>query len=104
MKPHSLQYKSYCSNKNILQIKNNFIHHSYNDENLNEKKETNIIKSLKLFLSNNWLVLGEIIVIAFAKYNPAFGATGGVLKPEITISKIGVFIIFFINGIALSLS
>lgn len=32
------------------------------------------------------------------------GATGGPLKPELFISKLGVLTIFFINGIALSLS
>jgi hypothetical protein len=56
------------------------------------------------FLRKNWLVLGEILVIFIAKMNPEFGATGGVLRPEITISKIGVCTIFFINGIALSLA
>ena len=54
-------------------------------------------------VKSNWLVLGEILVIILAKYNPALGATGGILRPEITISKIGVFTIFFINGVALSL-
>lgn len=50
------------------------------------------------------MILGEVLVIALAKWKPQFGVTGGVLRPEITISKIGVFIIFFINGIALSFS
>ena len=61
------------------------------------------LSSLWKALKNNWLILGEIFVIALAQYNPALGATGGILRPEITISKIGVFIIFFINGVALSL-
>lgn len=56
------------------------------------------------FLSKNWLILGEVLVIALAKINPSFAATGGILRPEFTISKVGVFTIFFINGIALSLS
>lgn len=59
-----------------------------------------ILKGVK----SNWLVLGEIAVIALAKWNPQLGATGGVLRPEIFISQLGVFIIFFINGVALSLS
>lgn len=57
-----------------------------------------ILKGVK----SNWLVLGEIGVIALAKQNPQLGATGGILKPEFWISKLGVFAIFFINGIALS--
>lgn len=55
------------------------------------------------FLKGNWLVLGEVIVILIAKNNPALGASGGILRPEFFISKLGVFAIFFINGVALSL-
>lgn len=55
-------------------------------------------------LKSNWLVIGEVFVILLAKFNPALGATGGILRPEFTISKLGVFTIFFINGVALSLS
>ena len=66
-----------------------------------EKKPTE--GALKKFLKGNWLVIGEMCVIMIAKMNPAFGATGGRLKPEFFISKLGVFTIFFINGIALSI-
>lgn len=62
------------------------------------------LQQFKSFLVANWLVIGEIIVIMLAKHNPHFGATGGPLRPEITVSKLGVFTIFFINGIALSIS
>jgi len=55
-------------------------------------------------LQSNWLVLGEIFVIWLAKQNPYLGCTGGPLRPELTVSKFGVFMIFFINGVALSLS
>lgn len=64
------------------------------------KKKENAFKK---FLKGNWLVLGEVIVIMLAHKNPSFGATGGVLKPEFFVSKLGVFTIFFINGIALSI-
>lgn len=60
--------------------------------------------SLSTWLKANWLVLGEVLVIVLAKMKPHWGATGGPLRPELTISKIGVFTIFFINGVALSLS
>ena len=59
--------------------------------------------ALKKFLKGNWLVIGEVMVIMMAKINPSFGATGGRLRPEFFISKLGVFTIFFINGIALSI-
>ena len=65
-----------------------------------EKKKENGIKK---FLKGNWLVIGEVLVIMMAKMNPSFGATGGKLRPEFFISKLGVFTIFFINGIALSI-
>jgi len=58
---------------------------------------------LLAMVQSNWLILGELVVIALAKAWPHFGATGGPLRPEITISKMAVFIIFFINGIALSI-
>lgn len=64
-----------------------------------QKKPNALIEALK----SNWLILGEVFVIALAHFKPAWGATGGILRPEITISKIGVFTIFFINGVALSL-
>ena len=55
------------------------------------------------FLWNNSLLIGEFIVITIARLNPRIGMTGGPLRPEITISKLGVLAIFFINGIQLSL-
>jgi hypothetical protein len=84
--------------------------HSNNSE-LNTSVDLNIGKSsilqrflsgFKKFAKSNWLVIGEIIVITIAKLFPKLGCTGGPLKPEFYISKLGVFIIFFINGIALS--
>ena len=68
-----------------------------------ETDKRNITKVLK-FLRTNWLILGEILVIFLAQKYPKFGATGGPMKPEFWISQIGVFTIFFINGIALSIT
>jgi len=70
------------------------------ESEVEEKKTNRFVNMLK----SNWLVLGEILVIMIAKYNPSWGATGGPLRPEITISKMGVFAIFFINGVALSIN
>jgi len=61
------------------------------------------LTSIVNFFKSNWLVLGEVLVIFLAKRNPAFFASGGLFRPEITVSKLGVFAIFFINGVALSL-
>ena len=72
-----------------------------NNDNKKKIKKRDIIAS---FLYNNWLILGEVLVIYLAKQNPHFFKSGGSLRPEFWISKVGVFIIFFINGIALSIS
>lgn len=61
-------------------------------------------QKLRAWLGANWLVLGEVLVIGVAKLRPHWGATGGPLRPEWTVSKLGVSAIFFINGAALSLS
>mmetsp|Transcript_5252 Transcript_5252/g.5384 ORF Transcript_5252/g.5384 Transcript_5252/m.5384 type:complete len:410 (+) Transcript_5252:82-1311(+) len=58
--------------------------------------------TLRSFFKTYWLVLGEFCVILAAKKNPYFGRTGGILRPEITINKIAVAFIFFINGLFLS--
>eukprot|EP01041_Mallomonas_annulata_P004296 gene4296-8540_t len=58
--------------------------------------------SFKKLFQTYWLVVGEILVILAAKYNPHFGRTGGILRPEFTISKLAVSFIFFINGLFLS--
>jgi len=71
---------------------------------LNEMQRVSRRKTFITFLKTNWLIIGEILVIYFAKKNPSFFASGGRLHPEFFISKLGVFIIFFINGIALSVS
>lgn len=61
-------------------------------------------KKMRKWGGQNWLILGEVAVIIAAWLNPSIGATGGPLRPEITISKLAIFIIFFINGIALELA
>ena len=70
----------------------------------NDKKKIKTLQVILSFLYNNWLVLGEVLVIYLAKQNPHFFKSGGALRPEFWISKVGVFVIFFINGIALSIS
>ena len=96
------------NDENVILSNNNSNDNVNNDNNDND--DNNYIKKLKFhdsilkFLKGNWLVLGEVLVIYLAKQNPQFFASGGSLRPEFWISKVGVFIIFFINGIALSIS
>ena len=73
-----------------------------NDKQISAPPST-LIESAKKFLKGNWLVIGEVLVILIANRWPAYGATGGPLRPEFFISKCGVFTIFFINGLALSI-
>lgn len=56
----------------------------------------------KALFKTYWLVLGEICVILAARWKPEFGRTGGILRPEITVNKLAVAFIFFINGLFLS--
>ncbi|XP_030419502.1 sodium/bile acid cotransporter 7 isoform X2 [Gopherus evgoodei] len=48
-----------------------------------------------------WFIVGIVLVIAVAKLQPAVGAKGGPLKPEITITYIAVSAIFFNSGLSL---
>jgi len=74
------------------------------DVSNDKKKKIKKRQVILTFLYNNWLILGEVLVIYLAKQNPHFFKSGGSLRPEFWISKVGVFVIFFINGIALSIS
>ncbi|XP_064636814.1 sodium/bile acid cotransporter 7-like [Lineus longissimus] len=52
-------------------------------------------------LKKNWFLIGIIIVIIAAHVEPSIGLKGGPLKPEITVSFLAVFIIFFNSGLSL---
>lgn len=52
-------------------------------------------------LRNNWFIIGIVIAIIFAKLYPDIGSKGGILKPEITVKYVAVFIIFFNSGLSL---
>ncbi|KYO46361.1 sodium/bile acid cotransporter 7 isoform C [Alligator mississippiensis] len=52
-------------------------------------------------LRKEWFLLGIVLAIAAAKLQPAVGAKGGPLKPEITITYIAVSAIFFNSGLSL---
>ncbi|XP_029458690.1 sodium/bile acid cotransporter 7 isoform X4 [Rhinatrema bivittatum] len=48
-----------------------------------------------------WFILGIVLVIVVAKWEPAIGEKGGPLVPEITITYIAVSAIFFNSGLSL---
>lgn len=55
-------------------------------------------------LRSNWFFLAEIVVLIIAKCNPHIGKTGGSLRPEFWINRVGVVFIFVMNGLSLSVS
>lgn len=44
---------------------------------------------------------GIVLVILFARLFPHIGVKGGILKPEITVKYVAVFVIFFNSGISI---
>ncbi|XP_033742020.1 sodium/bile acid cotransporter 7-B-like isoform X2 [Pecten maximus] len=52
-------------------------------------------------LRSNWFIIGIVLVIILAKFEPGIGSKGGILKPEITVKYFAVFIIFFNSGLSL---
>ncbi|XP_074085285.1 sodium/bile acid cotransporter 7 isoform X9 [Macrotis lagotis] len=52
-------------------------------------------------LAKEWFLLCVVLAIVLAKMDPAVGAKGGPLKPEITITYIAVSAIFFNSGLSL---
>ncbi|XP_057710123.1 sodium/bile acid cotransporter 7 isoform X2 [Corythoichthys intestinalis] len=52
-------------------------------------------------LRKEWFIIGIVLVILSAKAQPGFGAKGGPLKPEITVSYLAVSLIFFNSGLSL---
>ncbi|KAM6949126.1 sodium/bile acid cotransporter 7 [Aplochiton taeniatus] len=52
-------------------------------------------------IRKEWFIIGIVVVIISAKLQPSFGAKGGPLKPEYTITYISVAAIFFNSGLSL---
>ncbi|XP_060084300.1 sodium/bile acid cotransporter 7-B-like [Ylistrum balloti] len=57
--------------------------------------------ALLSILRSNWFIIGIVLVIISAKFDPDIGSKGGILKPEITVKYVAVFIIFFNSGLSL---
>ena len=99
--PHKAVIPQVQRSPSIANIRSSTSLYSTKPAEIVKEKKPNVFASI---FQNYWLVMGEVLVIALAHHNPALGASGGILKPEFFISKVGVFTIFFINGVALSLS
>ncbi|WP_045214668.1 bile acid:sodium symporter family protein [Desulfonatronovibrio magnus] len=57
---------------------------------------------MKKWMLQNWFLLGLLIAAFAAWLTPGIGASGGLLRSEIT-TKMGVVLIFFFQGLTLSL-
>lgn len=60
-----------------------------------------MIALLVSLLKRHYFLTGIVFVIIFANLFPHIGAKGGLLKPEITVKYVAVFIIFFNSGISI---
>ncbi|CAG2238048.1 P7 [Mytilus edulis] len=60
-----------------------------------------MIALLVSLLRRHYFLTGIVFVILFAHLFPHIGAKGGLLKPEITVKYVAVFIIFFNSGISI---
>ena len=49
----------------------------------------------------DWFLIGMVVAVALAWWFPDPGARGGALRPEL-LNKVGVALIFFLHGLALS--
>ena len=62
------------------------------------------IEKLLNFATQNYFLLGMCFAVFAAYLHPGFGANGGPLKPEITVSKLAVRVMFLISGLSLPLT
>ena len=62
------------------------------------------IAKLLNFATQNYFLLGMCFAVFAAYLHPGFGANGGPLKPEITVSKLAVRVMFLISGLSLPLT
>ena len=57
---------------------------------------------MRKWFVQNWFLLGLVVAAFLAWLTPGVGATGGILRSEIT-TRLGVVLIFFFQGLTLSL-
>jgi solute carrier family 10 (sodium/bile acid cotransporter), member 7 len=59
--------------------------------------------ALKKWMARNWFLLGLVVVVFLAWLFPDPGASGGILRSQV-LSRVGVVLIFFFQGLTLSLT
>ncbi|CAM9911603.1 unnamed protein product, partial [Choristocarpus tenellus] len=55
------------------------------------------------FANKRFFLLGAAVAVSVAKLLPWLGATGGPLRPEYTVNKVGIALIFFLIGLSIRL-
>lgn len=53
------------------------------------KTRHRIYERIALFLNKRFFLLGAVVMVSAARLAPAIGATGGLLRPELTVNKAG---------------
>lgn len=61
------------------------------------------VASVAAFAKANYFLLGMFACVFVAAAHPSIGANGGPLKPEVTINKLAVRLMFLISGLSLPL-
>jgi hypothetical protein len=56
------------------------------------------------FANNNFFLVGMFIAVSIAKWIPSLGVNGSILRPELSIGKYGVGLIFLLSGLSLKMS
>lgn len=67
------------------------------------KTRQGIYERITFFLNKRFFLLGAVAMVSAARLAPAIGATGGLLRPELTVNKAGVSFVFFLVGLAIKL-
>lgn len=67
------------------------------------EKAQGVLAAAKKIIEQNFFLSGAIFSIFLAYLKPGVAKTGGLIRPEITISKFGVAGIFFLSGLSLRL-
>jgi solute carrier family 10 (sodium/bile acid cotransporter), member 7 len=71
------------------------------DSDSESEMSNSATERIKRFLISQWFMIGVVIVINLARLAPWVGLKGGPIKPEITIKKLAVSLIFFNSGLCL---
>lgn len=55
-----------------------------------KKRSPGIYSRITGFVNKRFFLIGAVLAVSAARLNPAIGATGGLLRPELTVNKGGV--------------